>query len=341
MGHTSGSRSSSFRAELLIVGGALGLALTCVAPSLGAAPRGPLVVVVSNDPDTPFVRRLAAELSLFGYRVELAQRDESDDELSDLLARHRGAALIAVDQHRQTAEVIVGEPAGAGPFRHERERLDPRRQADTNAAVLAERFRARLTELGIAPVEDAPTVAPTEVPAAAEPLPRLWLAAGAGASSGGLGPMADFEIELRVFPRTWLSASLFGRFSPIGARVSGREGEADVRLFGAGVLIDAYPLRNERSDLLFKVGLGAMLLNATVAGSATAPFQGRDDALLVPAGVFESGAAWKISPRASLELRAFVGVCSPRVAVRLAGRRAADFGQPFVGVSLGGAIGVF
>jgi hypothetical protein len=320
---------------------ALTLAFSCVAPAAGAA-EGPLVVVVSSRPETPFVRRLAAELSLFGYRVELAGREASETDLSELMARHRGAALIAVDQGGQTAEVIVGQPSGPGPFRHERERLDPRRQADTNAAVLAERFRARLTELGIAPWDGEQTAVPAEIHVApSEPIRRLWLGAGLGASSGGLGLMPDLELELRAFVLPWLSASVLGRLSPVPARVSGPEGSADVRLLAGGVLVDAYPFGAERSDLRFKLGAGAMLVNASVAGIASPPFRGRDDSLLVPAGLFESGAAWRLSPRVSFELRAFLGVCAPRVAVRLAGRRAADFGRPFVGVTVGAAIGVF
>jgi hypothetical protein len=123
--------------------------------------------------------------------------------------------------------------------------------------------------------------------------------------------------------------------------VSGYEGSADVRLFAAGVLLDAYPLAGERRDLLFKLGVGAMLLSATMSGRASAPWRGQDDSVLVPAGVFESAAVWRLSPRATLELRGFVGICSSRVVLRLGGRRAADFGQPFVGLSVGGAVGVF
>jgi hypothetical protein len=322
------------------------LASTCTFTTLvaGAAP-GPLVVVLSNDPDGPFVRRLAAELALFGYRVELATRSADDGDLGRLLARRGGAALIAVDQRGQTAEVIVGERAGAGRPRRERERLDPRRQVDTNAAVLAERFRARLTQLGIAPAsgEDVAGAAPPLAPEIAPDLPRWparrwWLGAAFGASSGGLGLMPDAGLELRAFPLDWLSTSVFGSVSPSRAHVATNEGSADVRLFAAGVSIDVYPLRR---DVVLGFGLGAMLLDAAMAGRARAPWRGQDVSVLVPGAKLESVLAWPLSPRVSVELRGFVGVCSPRVVVRLAGHRAAEFGQPFVGASLGAAVGVF
>ena len=310
--------------------------------SAAAEEPGPLVVVISSSPDTPFVRRLAAELSLFGYRVDVA-RAPAETDLFELLARSGGDALISVDQGGQTAEVVVGERAAAGPARRERERLDPRRRDDTNAAVLAERFRARLTELGIAPgpaSAEPPSVVAVKValPPAPEPERRLWLGAALGATSGGLGVTPDVQLELRAFPVHWLSTSAFGKLSPIAAKVKAPEGEADVRLLAGGVLIDAYPLRR---DVIVNLGLGAMLVSASMSGQASAPWSGRKDSVLVAAAMFETGAALRLSPRVAAELRGFVGVCSPGVAVRFAGRTVADFGQPFLGASLGLAVGVF
>jgi hypothetical protein len=306
---------------------------------------GPLVVVVTSNPEAPFVRRLAAELSLFGYRVEVAARASADTDLAELLTRSGGAALIAVDQGHQTAEVVVGDTAGAGPARHERERLDPRRRADTNAAVLAERFRARLTELGIAPGESpALRVAeePVRVRLPAPPPPeverRLWVAAAMGATSGGVGALPEAQLALRAFPVRWLSTSAFGKWTPWAADVKARQGQADVRLLTGGVLIDVYPLRRR---LVVNVGLGAMLVSASMVGRASAPWGGQRDSVLVPAALLETGAAWRVSPRVSAELQAFVGACAPRVGVRFAGQSVAHYGQPFFGASLGFGFGLF
>jgi hypothetical protein len=278
--------------------------------------------------------------------VEVASRASVETDLGELLQRSGGAALIAVDQGRQTAEVIVGDAAGGAPARHERERLDPRRRADTNAAVLAERFRARLTELGISPgaASTLPPPEPLQVelpPPAPRPEPerRLWLAAAFGATSGGLGVQPDAQLELRAFPVRWLSTSAFGKWSPVGAEVSGSEGQANVKLLQGGVLIDIYPLRRE---LAVNVGLGAMLVSATMSGHGAAlPFDGQEDSVLVPAGMLEAGAGLRLAPRVSAELRGFVGACSPRVGVRFGGNSVAHYGQPFFGASLGVAVGIF
>jgi hypothetical protein len=308
---------------------------------------GPLVVVVTSSPDAPFVRRLAAELSLFGYRVEVASRTSAETDLGDLLKRSGGAALIAVDQGRQTAEVIVGDSARGVPARHERERLDPRRRADTNAAVLAERFRARLTQLGILPgvasalppPEPIHVESPPPAQRPSEPGRRLWLAVALGATSGGLGVLPDAQLELRAFPVRWLSTSAFGKWSPVAAEVNASQGRAKVKLMQGGVLIDVYPVRRELS---VNVGLGAMLVSATMLGHAAAPpFDGRDDSVLVPAAMFEGGAGLRVAPRVSAELRGFVGVCSPRIGVRFGGESVANYGQPFFGASLGVSVGVF
>lgn len=305
----------------------------------------PLVVVISNNPDTPFVRRLAAELSLFGYRVEVAARAATDAELSQLLEASGGAALIAVDQGKQVVDVVVA-PSGNVAARHERERIDPRRRADTNAAVLAERFRARLTELGIAPtssVDAEPEPPPPErvylPPPVAPPTERrLWLAGAVGTTSGGLGFVPDFQLEIRAFPASWLSTSAFGKLALAAAEVRDTEGASDVRLSSGGVLIDVYPWRD---SVVVKAGVGALLVDAEMSGEASGRWVGQDDSVLVAAGLVEAGAAYRLTPRVSAEVVGFAGVCSPRVGVRFEGRSVAHYGQPFFGLSVGVAVGVF
>jgi hypothetical protein len=321
----------------------------CSAPASAlddAAASEPLVVVTSSNPDAPFVRRLAAELSLFGYRVQVTTRASGEVELADLLESSGGAALIAVDPGKQTVDIVVAAGTNGGPARHERERLDPRRRADTNAAVLAERFRARLTELGIAPAAAASGVSepvpPRRIdvpsPSAAPPERRLWLAGALGGTSGGLGLVPDAQLEIRTFPVLWLSTSAFAKLSLLPAEVREVEGDTDVRVVAGGVLIDVYPLRRK---LVLKAGVGALLVNAQMSGSASGEWAGAEDTVLVPAGLFEAGGAYRLSPRVSAELVGFVGLCAPRVGVRFAGRSVAQYGQPFLGASLGLAVGVF
>lgn len=311
-----------------------------------AAASEPLVVVTSSNPDAPFVRRLAAELSLFGYLVQVTTRAPGEVELTDLLHSSGAAALIAVDPGKQTVDIVVGSGTSGGPARHERERLDPRRRADTNAAVLAERFRARLTELGITPAAAAAAVSepvpPDRIeapsPIATPPERRLWLAGALGGTSGGLGLVPDAQLEIRAFPVLWLSTSAFTKLSLLPAEVREAEGDTDVRVVAGGVLIDLYPVRRE---LVVKAGVGALLVNAQMSGSASGQWVGAEDAVLVPAGLFEAGGAYRLSSRVSAELVGFVGVCAPRVGVRFAGRSVAQYGQPFLGASLGLAVGVF
>lgn len=304
-----------------------------------------LVIVTATNPDAPLVRRLAAELSLFGYRVDVATLAPDDGQPSEMLLCSRGAALIAVDESAKTAELVVCERPGTGPAVREVERLDPRRRPDINAVVLAERSRARLTELGLAPGPTLASAPPLAAPAPERAQRRpgaaerwLWLVGALGASTGGLGALPEVELELRAFPLRWLSTSAFAKWSPLGAQVSAREGQVDVRLLTGGALIDVYPTRG---PLSLKLGLGATLVNVSMSGRAAAPWEGREDVVLVSAAIFRSGAALRLSPRVSAELHGFVGVCSARVGVRVAGETVARYGQPFLGASLGLAVGLF
>ncbi len=150
--------------------------------------------------------------------------------------------------------------------------------------------------------------------------------------------MPEAQLELRAFPARWLSTSAFGKLSLSSSEQRSAEGTADVRLRAGGLLINTYPLRG---TLSVNLGLGALLVDAQMSGRAEPPWQGQEVSVLVPAGTLEWGAALRLAPRVSAELRGFVGMCSPRIAVRIAERKAADFGQPYVGASLGLAVGVF
>jgi hypothetical protein len=136
----------------------------------------------------------------------------------------------------------------------------------------------------------------------------------------------------------WLSTSAFAKITLAPSELREREGETDVSVQSGGVLIDFYPVR---SEMVLKAGIGAMLVNAEMTGESSGLWTGRSVSVLVPAGVVDVGGALRLSPRVSLELTAFVGVCSPRVGVRFAGRSVAHYGQPFLGASVGLALGVF
>ncbi len=290
------------------------------------------------------MRRLAAELALFGYRVEVAPPATGELALAQLLARTGGAALLAVDQRKQAVEVVIAAPAGAAM--QERELLDPRRRPETNAAVLAERFRARLTELGIAPgaatalsepvviAEPLPAPPPRTVAPAA---PRLWLAGALGVTQGGLGFNPDAQLELRAFAFPWLSTSAVAKLSLAPQELREPEGETDVRVQAGGLLIDVYPVRGEWT---LKVGVGALLVNAGMVGESGGSWRGEEVSVLVPAGIVDAGGALRLSSRVSLELTGFIGVCAPRIGIKFAGRTVAHYGRPFYGGALGLGVGL-
>lgn len=317
------------------------LVLLIVTPPAQAEDGAPLVTVLSENPDAPFARRLAAELSLFGYRVEVMPRPVAGDD-AELLARVGGVALIAVEPDDQSAEFVVPAPGGA---RVEHERLDPRRPVDTNAAVLAERLRARLAELGLprpgsSPAESTAPPRLVERPsrATAEPERRLWIGADVGAVAAGVGALPEIGLDLRAFPVPWLSTSAFGGWTPLPAVVRSEEGSADLRLQSAGVRLDVYPLAR---PVRIGLGAGALLIGARTTGRANSPWLGRDDSVLVPAGLLAVSGAVRLSSRAVLELRGVAGACASRVAVRFGGKTVADLGQPLLGASLGLAVGLF
>ena len=104
------------------------------------------------------------------------------------------------------------------------------------------------------------------------------------------------------------------------------------------MLIDVYPLRE---SVVLKAGVGALLVDAEMSGEASGAWVGQEDSVLVAAALVEAGAAYRLSPSVSAEVVGFAGMCSPRVGVRFEGRSVANYGQPFLGLSVGLAVGVF
>jgi hypothetical protein len=304
------------------------------------------VIVLTGHPDAPFVRRLAAELVLFGYRVDVQERSAATADANELLPSSSAAALVAVDPGEGTAEILVRSPS-SGNTQTEAEHLDPRRPPETNAAVLAERFRARLTELGILPTEESsarpiqhPDVSGSP-PAGPGPSPRrVWVAAALGVSGGGLGLQPDVMLELRAFPARIVSASAFGRLTLKPASVDASEASADVRFISVGLALDAHPVRTRAFSLA--TGVSLALVHAGMSGRAARQgWEPREDSVLVPAGTLDARVASEIAPNVSAELRGFFGACAPRIGVHFAGHSVADYGQPLFGGSLGLAFGVF
>jgi hypothetical protein len=291
--------------------------------------------------------RLAAELSTLGLSVQEAEPDPG--ATLEAMARTRGArAAVRVAEQDNAIELWVEARTPAAPPIHQLVTVDPRRGWSLAAVASLEILRAELLEVR-EPQTPAPSLQPPPPPEKPERLlaaaparaSRLWahLAGGVESSPGGLGPSAELLGELRLQLASWIDLGAFGAFSPAAAQVTAPEGIARSRHAILGVAADV--------DARFGVataslGAGGVIAFFWLNGDAPASGYAGQSASITTAGpLVRACGSLDVTPSLRLRTELAAGATMPHAVIRFAGRQVADWGQPFVLLTLGLELGFF
>lgn len=306
---------------------------------------GPLILHVRSSRPAQD-ERLAAELSTLGLSVQEAEPDPG--ATLESMARTRGArAAVRVAEQDNAIELWVEARTSAAPPIHQLVPVDPRRGWSLAAVASLEILRAELLE-----VREPKTAPPTPRPPpllpekperlpAAPPgkAPLMWahLAGGVESSPGGLGPSAELLGELRLQLGSWLDVGAFGAFSPVAAQITAAEGIARSRhaILGLAADVDA-----RLGVATLSLGAGGVIALFWLNGDAPASGYAGQSASIATAGpLVRACGALDVTPSLRLRTELATGVTMPHAVIRFAGRQVADWGQPFVLLTLGLELG--
>jgi hypothetical protein len=316
----------------------------------------PRVALLTDEPDAPVARRLAAELEALGFDRIVAPPPAtlSPSELGSI-ARSLGvvAAIRIVPSHTGAEVWIVDRVTGKTLLREVLlEPTEPSRRADVLAVRAVELLRASLIEVeaahpsrGDVPPPPAvreiveretrrPTAAPRPAPPGADVF-RVSAAPGLAWSPGGVP--ANVHPTLAVH-WTALSPRLgFGAIAllPTVAReVCGDEGCASFSTASMAADVEL-ELASPRAVVRPALGLAFGAVWARMGGDAIVPRDGADVDVLAALALGHAGLAVRIADPLALRADGSIGVTLPRVAMEFGDRLVATWGRPLLLVTLG------
>jgi hypothetical protein len=294
-----------------------------------------LIALVDNHGSRALVARLEAELTTTGFRVERV-RARTRESLAQVAARSGALAVVMVRSGDLAIELWGEHPDSGATAFSDSIRVDAARK-DVAAVTAVESLRGRLLRLGVTPDTLASEVAPPEPPPPAppvEPSPPLTFGAffAGGVGVGVSSPAGFARVGLHFEPVSFLSVGLSGTWQPLTHDLHEPEGSASVRIayltLGADWLI-------ERDPLSFGIGPAFAVVLVDMEGSAGGNYRGVHDPVWTVGPLAHAMLAYHLLGPLHLRADGELGVTFPSVAVRFAGRDAAEWGQPFALGTLG------
>lgn len=316
------------------IGGARPRAASATAPPTAEARPSILAFVPAESFGA--LARLRAELGMAGLDLRLAQLEPWPPSRvrMEAVARQEGAvaalALIPEEGSGATQVWVVDRVTGKTVLRLFRAPPGHEDEADLLAISAVETLRATLMEITLARRVEGELPPPPAVRALVAPERGRFAASVALAGSfsqGGLGPTLHLALSGTVALRRRLRLGVEGFLPLSGANATGPEGEADVRAWLAGPLIEASLTDpNGRADV--RLGAGAWATLVRMRGEASEPYAGTtaDVPTLLPHLDLMLG--WRFARRLTVSARFSAAVAAPEVVVRFPGREAASWGRP-------------
>lgn len=322
----------------------LALFLT-VAASTRAQAETQRIALVRTPGDRLIAQRLRAELQALGLSVlELGSETQRGTKSLETYAReHEALAALRATPSKTGVELWVQDPNSGQTKFEELISVGGHRTDELLALRAAEALRARLIRLGVhqqaseallEPPGQKPLEADSVGASGARRQPVLWVGVSPAltASPGGLDPLLQGQLSLRVEPlRSWSATAFFQ--APLSASgLTGAEGEAQVRATLVGLRAGAWIYD---STLRVALGGGALVALVDMEGEAREPYLGQQERL-ASAAPFASSLLWfPLWEALALRVDALVGVAMPRSVVRFNGRDVATWGRPFMSFSAG------
>lgn len=337
---------------------AAGLSLARAAGADAPAEEPSRFTVVAA-PDDRFAQRVLAELSSLGFEaVRLDPPDEPASRVAlEAAAREAGAlaAIRAVPSERGIEVWIADRMTGKTVVRHIP--VDPEAPEPEPALAIraVELLRASILEASLPEPPPGEVPAPPAVreklaiaaPAAPEPPPprpppalRFALSIGVLASPGGFDPAAALDVGVGWIPIDHIGFCAFASIPLSRPRVEGSAGSADLATVMAGGGI-RFVLTEQASAWTPSVDMGLTAITLQLTGSANEGFAAGDRGAWTAAPYVRAGLAFAANPMLRVRADVLATGIFQGVAVRLAGEKAATFGEPIVVTSAGVDFGWF
>jgi hypothetical protein len=331
---------------MLVIAAAI-FASILAAPQRARAETGAtLVAIVTAEPNSSLTRRVRAELQALGLDVMVLKPPDEDSPSRAPLeraARSVGAvaAVRVIASSEGKVEVWVADRVTGKAVVRE---LDASKSGASEAAIAVgsvELLRASLMELhspepphGDAPANDKVVSLALPTPSAPS-VPRLGLAAGAGAELGvrGLGPSANVNLGLWVRITSHWGARFVGHASLSPAHVLVSSGAVDVQsqLFGA---MASYAFTDPSSAWTPSLSGGIAAAHVSTTGVAIQPFVSASDAAWAAAPLLGLGVAWSFAPALHLRGDGLAALTTSALRVRTPTADVGWWGAPALLVSL-------
>jgi len=325
--------------------------------SAGAEGQEARVVLVGGDEPARFTPRLRAELEAVGFAVaEVAATAGAVPvaALEDAARREKAVAAIRCSAASESVDVWIADRV-TGKVVLRRVAVPPDApDADAEVALgVIELLRASLLEVRTSHVKRGDVAPPPAVEALASPRPdeprgeaaraegRLFAGVFAAAAFARLSrpPAVAALVDLRLALGSLFGVALLGLVPFSAVREEEPEGEVDTRfgLVGGGVAV-TLPRGRRLWKGFLEVGLTAALFR--IEGIPAGGYEGHEGLLASPAPYARGGASLRVAERLRLRLDLLAGVTTAKIVVSMAGRRAAAYGEPFLGIALGAELGL-
>jgi hypothetical protein len=345
---TIGASGDASRSSRLARFAGIGVAASLLAFGEGRAraddaPEPDRVLLLVDDPRSPFATRLGAELAGLGLQP-IFDKPSGDPptSLDEEASSHGAAAAIRLERSDHALEIWVADQV-TGKTSLRKLSLGSERDPALTATKAVELLRASLLEARLEPPEKhakpkllVDKVVPSEVvpKPPGRTLGALELAPGLLLSPGGLPPAVTVQMRGGYLPTTYveLLASLWVPTGSVSFTVP--EGRS-AQLFLLGTVGARVHLAGADRILDPTLGLGLGLSWVHGDGSAAKPYRGETQTLVSMLAIADAGLGLRLASTFGLRADGGCGPVLPRPVFVVAGRQAASWGFPVCTASLG------